>query len=195
MKINGAVLMAHQLLQTRLADARTIIDCTAGNGKDTLFLACHASRKTSLWVFDIQEKAIAATKKLLDNHQFTCNVRYIQDCHSKIRNYIDSPVDIITFNLGYLPGGNHSVTTQAETTIRSVEACIDLLAEGGLITIVAYPGHKQGKEENSKVNDFLCSLPQQEFTVACWQMINQVHNPPILYAIERKDKRREIIAP
>ena len=189
MKLNGAVLMAQQLLQPRMANARMVVDCTAGNGKDTLFLARHASRQTSLWVFDIQEQAISATKKLLTEHNVICDVHYILDCHSNISSYIAFPVDIITFNLGYLPGGDHDVTTQADTTIKSVQACIELLASGGLITIVSYPGHQAGNEENNKVNDFLCSLPQQKYTVACWQMINQIHNPPILYAIERKEKK------
>ena len=189
MKLNGAVLMAQQLLQPRISNARMIVDCTAGNGKDALFLARHASRETSLWVFDIQEQAISATKKLLVEHNVICDVRYILDCHSNISSYIVLPVDIITFNLGYLPGGDHDVTTQADTTIKSVQACIELLASGGLITIVSYPGHQAGNEENNKVNDFHCNLPQQKYTVACWQMINQIHNPPILYAIERKEKK------
>lgn len=187
MKLTGAVLMAHHLLQARLPQAAVIVDATAGNGKDTLFLARHANQKASFWIFDIQEKALMATKNLLVAKDIMINGTYIHDCHSKLDRYISEPIDIITFNLGYLPGSDHTISTQPSTTIKALEAATALLAPGGIITVVTYPGYQIGYQEHCLIKEFLPSLPQQQYTVACWEMVNQIHNPPILYAIERRE--------
>jgi hypothetical protein len=89
------------------------------------------------------------------------------------------------FNLGYLPGGDHSFTTRAATTVAALGRITGLLAPGGLITVVAYPGHPAGDEENAAVADYLARLPQETFTVAVWRMVNQRNRPPILYIIGR----------
>lgn len=187
MKLTGALQMAHQLLAPRLIKASIIVDATAGNGKDTLFLARHAPNTASFWIFDIQEKALAATKALLAAHKTEINGKYIHDCHSKLGCYISEAIDIITFNLGYLPGSDHTVSTQSSTTIKALESAANLLASGGIITIVAYPGHVSGYDECLRIEEYVRSLPQKQYTVACWQMMNQIHNPPILYAIERRE--------
>jgi hypothetical protein len=52
---------------------------------------------------------------------------------------------LVTFNLGYLPGGDHSVTTNVDTTIQALQASSNVLQSGGLISVVAYVGHPGGR--------------------------------------------------
>ncbi|WP_312423013.1 tRNA (mnm(5)s(2)U34)-methyltransferase [Anaerospora hongkongensis] len=178
--------MAHQAVLMRLTQAKCIVDATAGNGRDTLFLAQHSREDARIWAFDIQEQAINNTRRLLLDNRCLTKVECILDSHCAIDQYVKEKVDIVTFNLGYLPGADHAVTTRGQTTIEAINKSIQLLNKNGIITIVAYPGHAPGKEENDQVFKHVSSLPQSEFHVGCWQMLNQVNEPPVLYVVEKK---------
>lgn len=186
MNIAGALHMAHRLLLSALPKATVIVDATAGNGKDTLFLARNALPQAQIWAFDIQHQAIEATRNLLMQEGISASINYVLDSHSNMDWYLKQPVDIISYNLGYLPGGDHSIATMASTTIIAMRKSLALLASGGLMTVVVYPGHPAGREEAEELAAFFVNLRQQKFTVACWSMVNQVNCPPILYAVEKK---------
>lgn len=186
MAVVNATKMAHKFILPQLANATLVIDATAGNGNDTLFLAKNSSAETTVWAFDIQPQAIANTRLLLEKHGFHNKVRLILDNHANIANYISHPIDIAMFNLGYLPGGDHSKNTCPETTLQALEQMSQLITVGGLLTIAAYPGYDHGKIENDMVHQFLTTLPQQTFTVASWTMVNQVNSPPVLYIVEKR---------
>lgn len=187
MKLSGSLAMSHQLLLPVIHKARVIVDATAGNGKDTLFLASHAPLRSKMWVFDVQLKALNNTRSLLDSHGIKTPITYILDSHSHVDWYISQPIDVVTFNLGYLPGGDHGICTQSSSTLTGLEKCCHLLAPGGVITIVAYPGLPVGREEALSVESFLQSRDQRYYTVARWQMINQKNYPPVLYALTKKE--------
>jgi len=179
--------MAHQILLLRLFQANCIVDATAGNGRDTLFLSQHSRDDARIWAFDIQEQAINNTKQLLLANRCLTKVKCILDSHCNIGQYVTEKVDIVTFNLGYLPGADRTVTTRGQTTIEAINKSIQLLNKNGIITIVAYPGHAPGKEENDQIFKYVSSLPQSDFHIGCWQMLNQVNEPPVLYVVEKKE--------
>lgn len=192
---NNAVEAAQRLLLPYLAQARAVVDATAGNGKDTLFLAQNTSPQTLVWAFDIQAAALQQTRAVLAAAGVAAKVRLIQDSHARLGSVLAHPVDAVMFNLGYLPGGNQQITTRPETTLAAVEQAAALLNPGGLITIVAYPGHEPGRREDQLLRPFLAALPQQRFAVACFRMLNQIHHPPLLYAVEkRRDLNGETVA-
>lgn len=184
----NAVQAAQDVLLPYLGQARCVLDGTAGNGRDTLFLARHIPNDAIVWSFDIQKAALAVTHDLLAQHELTAKVRLIHDSHAKLADYVDKPIDAAMFNLGYLPGGSHDLATQTESTVAAVSQTAQLLSPGGIMTIVAYPGHPAGYQENESLAAVLSALPQRLFSVACWQMLNQINCPPVLYAVE---KRRE----
>lgn len=188
MNLSGALYMAHQLLLPVLAQAAVIVDATAGNGKDTLFLARNAQPRAQIWAFDIQQQAIEATRNLLMQQRISASIHYVLDSHSNLDYYLNQPIDIIMYNLGYLPGGDHAVTTQASTTLIAMKKSLALLSKRGLMMVVVYPGHPAGREEYEVLSAFFSNLRQQQFTVACWNIVNQVHNPPILYVVEKKEE-------
>lgn len=183
MTIANALTMARHLLKDKLAAAKTVVDATAGNGHDTLFLAANSPADAVVWAFDLQQEALDATARRLTEHDLTAKCRLVCDCHSRVADHVAGPVDAAMFNLGYRPGGDHSFTTGAATTVAALGAITRLLAPGGIVTIVAYPGHYAGEEENTAVADFLATLPQAAFTAAVWRMLNQRNRPPILYII------------
>lgn len=185
MVVANAVLMAHQFILPKLATASHIVDATAGNGKDTLFLAKNSNPSAVIWAFDIQQQALQKTETLLTDHKLRDKVKIIFDSHANITNHIHQPLDVVMFNLGYLPGGDQSINTSPDTTIKAIAQSLKLLTVGGLMTIAAYPGYEHGRLENQAVREYLTSLRQETFAIACWSMVNQRNNPPVLYIIEK----------
>jgi len=184
-EVSNAVVMAQRLLNRTLASASLVVDATAGNGKDTLFLAGNTPDSAIVWAFDIQEQALRKTQQLLVKHQVDHKVRLVADSHSHIASYLNETVDAAMFNLGYLPGGNHALSTSPATTLQALAQVLHLLGVNGIVTICTYPGYAHGRQELEAVHAYLNSLSQASFAVGCWSMVNQKNSPPILYVIEK----------
>lgn len=155
-----------------------LIDATAGNGHDTLFLATLAGRKGRVFAFDIQRQAILQTRQLLQEHDVSYLVRtadqervgfdvfdqpvtLIQADHAvmldQIPTVVHGRVEVIMFNLGYLPGGDKSCITQTASTLAALNTALQLLSPTGLLSVIAYPGHPGGFEETATVEDWFRS--------------------------------------
>ena len=130
-----------------------VVDMTVGNGNDTLFLA-NISKK--VFGFDIQDVAIDNTKKLLrENNVY--NYELFNISHEKINDVLkeyEKNIKLILFNLGYLPCGDKSITTNHKTTLNAVKNSFSMLSSNGLILIVFYP-HPEGKTEAQVVLEYL----------------------------------------
>jgi len=185
MQTMNVVKVAHKLLLDKLKVSNCIFDATAGNGNDTIFLAQNSPDKAKIYAFDIQQSALDATKLKLQEHAFLEKVSLVLASHDKIAEYIKDNIDIAIFNLGYLPGGDHTITTVAETTIAALEKTITLLNVNGIIAITAYTGHDAGTIEYSQLVTLLMNLPVRNFTVGCYSMINHVKTSPVLYLVEK----------
>jgi len=178
MKNNLIIETAHNLLNQYICSTDTIVDATMGNGHDTLFLS---QRAKFVYAFDIQDQAIAETKKLLDNHSIH-NVKLIKDSHEHILNYIHDFKGVI-FNLGYLPNGDKQITTTKDTTLKAIENILPTLKKDGFILIVVYPGHKQGMEESIELSKYFQTLNQNIFKVLRTDLPFQDNQPPLIYFI------------
>ena len=88
-------------------------------------------------------------------------------------------VSLIMFNLGYLPGGDHSLSTKADTTIEALEKGLNLLHEGGMISLLIYSGGDSGFEEKKQVLAWLRELPYDKYTVLVEAFYNKPNNPPL----------------
>lgn len=130
-----------------------VVDMTVGNGHDTLFLAGISKKVLG---FDIQSIAIDNTIKLLDKNN-VYNYELFCVSHDKINEVLwkyKHNIKLILFNLGYLPCGDKSITTNHESTLKAVINSFDILDSNGLILIVFYP-HPEGKLEAKVVLDYL----------------------------------------
>ena len=54
------------------------------------------------------------------------------------------------------------------------------------MTTVVYPGHREGLIEREKLLEFLSTISQGRVNVLKMEFINQVNNPPLVIAIEKK---------
>lgn len=189
-KLSNSIQLAHCLLKDRLNEAKIIVDATAGNGNDTLFLAQNALNNAQIYAFDIQKEAIENTKALLiknkDNINLPLeNISFIHDSHENIDNYIQTKIDIAIFNLGYLPGGDHKFTTKDDTTLKTIDKILNNLNINSYVAIVMYPGHEEGLKEYQSIKLFVKDLPKKSFTVGWYKMINHNFNAPALCWIEK----------
>lgn len=183
----NAVIMSHMLLEPYIPQAKVLVDMTCGNGYDTAFLAAHMADEAVLYAFDIQACAVAATEKRLAKEQLgKKHVIYQCGSHDELVSQIQDMIDIVVFNLGYLPSGDHDLHTKSEITIKAIKICLNKIAKNGIIMIAAYPGTEMGAQEEKAVHDFLKEICQSAFDVSKWKPVNQIHCPPLLYIIQRR---------
>lgn len=164
--------LAHDFLLEVLSQTDAAVDFTMGNGFDTLFLCEHAKY---VYAFDKQQKALENTKERLKNANKN-NYTLILDGHENCRQYLPFYKAGI-FNLGYLPGDNHSITTQAETSIKALRYALDLLEVNGRLVLVCYPGHDEGKRESEAIENFTTKLSSHDYHVATFKMLNKKKSP------------------
>ena len=170
----------HERIKQMIKEPFLCIDATAGTGKDTAFLATLVGEKGKVISMDIQEMAIEQTKKRLLKEQLSNRVEVVLDSHAHMDRYAnEGSVSLIMFNLGYLPGGDHNLSTKAETTIEALEKGLTLLREGGMISLLIYSGGDSGFEEKNQVLAWLRELPDDKYTVLVEAFYNKPNNPPL----------------
>lgn len=183
--IRNANRLAHIIIGRQVQEGDTVIDATCGTGQDTLFLARLVGRAGRVFAFDIQNQALETTEKLLTAQGYGKQVTLINDNHANLQSYIQNGVSAGMFNLGYLPGGDHSIITNPRDTVPAVNRLLEVLRPGGILTVVSYPGHAGGQEEYAALRASLTSLSQQHYEVMAANFINQVNYPPQLLYITK----------
>lgn len=113
-----------------------------------------------MYAFDIQESAVANTKERL-GEAYQARTTLFHKSHDKIAKSLPpethGKVAAAVFNLGYLPGGDKSITTNGSSTIKAIEQLLSIMKDEGLIVLVVHHGHPEGKAEND-VLDFCRNL-------------------------------------
>ncbi len=179
--INNPVKLSHYIIKNRLENNIKACDMTAGNGKDSKFIL-EMKNPEILYAFDIQKLSQKRCEELIGKRD---NFKFILDDHKNIEKYIKEKIDLFIYNLGFLPKGDKSITTNYKTVIKSLEASLNLLNKNGLILITFYTGHSQGKSEAEFVGKFLKNLDQKAYQIIKYDFFNQINNPPFLISIRK----------
>lgn len=173
---------AHKLIKEHFSNLPELekhiaIDATCGNGHDTKFI-CELGFQ-NVYAFDIQEEALEQTRLITQHYN---NVHLIADGHETMQDHIQEKVQLIMFNLGYLPNGNKHITTLENTTVVALSQALNLLDENGLLSVICYPGHETGKAETIKVKEFMTSL-----SLNIQEHLSDYPSPkaPIFYLLEK----------
>lgn len=190
MKLEGVLPFARTLLRSFCAPGEIVIDATCGNGNDTLFLSKLVGKDGQVFAFDIQEQAIEKSKLRLSENRADDNVTFFQASHDEVMNLLPETlfgkVSGAIFNLGYLPGSDKSITTKGSSTIEAIKQLLEILKPEGIIILVIYHGHEEGKREKDLVLDFVENLDQKKAHVLQYDFINQKNDPPFVVAIEKR---------
>jgi len=168
---NSHLDLAHQIWAKAAKPGDWAIDATCGNGHDTAFLAKHFAGVIAL---DIQEQALENTRKLVQDCN---NVHLFHQSHETFPA-LPHPIRLIVYNLGYLPGGDKQLTTQASSTLMSIQNALRLAQS--LISITCYPGHPEGQREEEAILDFCQDLPPDMWNVSFHSFRNRIKAPSLV---------------
>ena len=176
----SALQIIHKVLREHIQPGDIWIDATAGRGKDTLFLAELVGETGHVTAFDIQESAIVSTRALLEEKGMSGRAEAVLDSHANMADYAQpGTVSAITFNFGWLPGGDHNVFTRPESSIAAIEAGLSLLRDEGIMTLILYYGRETGFAERDALLAYLPTLDSDLYTVIEMPFVNRPNCPPI----------------
>ena len=179
------VEISHMILQDYIGEDKIAIDFTLGHGNDTLYLqGCK-----EVYSFDIQKEAIEECQKLnLSDH-----VHLILDSHENFMNYVEH-FDIGIFNFGYFPQGDQSITTVLEVSRKTVASALQQLNKKGILLLVCYIGHEEGKKEGNYFKEMAKKLNGHYFRTFLFEMQN-TNQAPFIIGIEkiRNETKGEIL--
>ena len=174
-----------ELISRHIRVGGVCVDFTMGNGHDTLWLSRAVGETGKVYAFDVQQAALDSTRALLQKEQAPDNVTLILDSHHRAAEYIHEPICVGMFNLGWLPGGDKSITTLRETTLPAVQTAISLLDDGGGILLAVYPGHEEGRIEGEMITAYLSTLDRRKICCSKLQIVNSPTSP-FFFLIEKK---------
>lgn len=181
--------VAHDIVRRHLPLNGIAIDATLGNGHDTLFLTQTVGEAGHVYGFDVQAMALENTLQRLQQQGLQDRATLFLVSHAEMPASIPQDhhgrIAAIMFNLGYLPGADKALITQTESTLIALEAACRLLAEQGVITVLAYPGHEGGDSEASQLADWCERLNRGQFQVEI--VLSQSDKPtaPRLFVIRK----------
>jgi len=184
-ELKSARYLAREVLSAAVQPGNRVIDATMGNGHDTLFLSRAVGPSGRVWAFDIQEQAIAATEALLRQEGLLSRAELHCCGHERMDEFVKEKAHAVVFNLGWLPGGDHELTTRWETTRAAVEKSLDLLLPGGVLVICAYPGHAEGDRERKELVAFLSALDNRSWNVLRQVFLNAGPGAPECFVIQK----------
>lgn len=181
---------AAELIEPALRPGAVAVDATMGNGQDTLWLCRLVGETGRVYAFDVQQEAVNRTRERLAEAGVLDRARLHCTGHEHMAELIVEPVDAVMFNLGWLPGAEHIVTTRTETTLQAVDAALQILKPDGLMTICVYPGHEEGAREVDALLDWAKSLDPKKYDALIKCYLNQPNDPPRMIAVKRKRTKR-----
>ncbi len=180
--------VAQQAVRSVLCPGDLAVDATAGNGHDTLFLAEAVGPTGHVIAFDIQAAAIAATGERLRSSACEARVELVEGCHSALGEMLPEGAELraAMFNLGYLPGSDKQAITQAATTLPALATCLERIAPGGIISLMAYRGHPGGEEESASIARLVEDLDAQRFAI---EKHTAPGTGPVLWLVRRRAQK------
>ena len=162
-----AVKFVQDFLAARLTQPRLCIDATCGN---------------------VQEAAIASTRKHLEQLGVPA-ARYELHCqsHADLLQVVQpGTADAVMFNFGWLPGADHAVFSTAQSSIPALQAALEAVRPGGVVSAILYSGQVIGTDEKQTVLEYLRALPLKSFTVLVCDFANWAETAPLPCIILKK---------
>ena len=183
-----AVKLVQDFLAARLADPRLCIDATCGNGGDTAFLCRLVGKEGRVLGFDIQPEAIASTRARLEQAGVPAGQYALHcDSHAHLLQYVQpGTADAVMFNFGWLPGADHAVFSTADSSIPALQAALQAVRPGGIVSAILYSGAVIGTDEKQAVLAWLRALPLKDFTVLVCDFANWAETAPLPCFILKK---------
>ena len=186
-ELKSARYLAREIILQMVLPGDPAVDATMGNGHDTLMLCEAVGAEGWVYAFDVQAQAVEETRKRLREQGMDGRAELIHAGHEHMAEYVKEPVKAIMFNLGWLPGGDHEVTTRWETTRKAAESALNLLQPMGVLVICAYPGHAEGEREERELTAFLAGLSNRQYNVLHQRFLNAGPGAPECFVVQKQN--------
>lgn len=186
-ELKSARYLAREVILRAVEPGDTVVDATMGNGHDTQMLCETVGPEGRVYAFDVQAQAVEETRNRLRAQGLDGRAELILSGHEHMAEYVKGPVKAVMFNLGWLPGGDHEVTTRWETTRTAVESALNLLSPMGVLVICAYPGHAEGEREKQELAAFLGGLDNRRYNVLHQRFLNAGPGAPECFVIQKQN--------
>ncbi len=184
-ELKSARFLAKDILQAAVHAGDRVIDATMGNGHDTAFLCELVGPGGRVYAFDIQSQAVRNTAERLEKQGLSDRASLFQEGHEHMPERVKEPVAAAVFNLGWLPGADHRVTTRWETTKIALAGALELIRPGGILLVCAYPGHPEGDRERNEMIRFLSGLSNRKFNVLRQSFLNAGPGAPECFVVQK----------
>lgn len=181
----SARFWAREMIEDAMFPGARAVDATMGNGHDTQWLCELAGADGRVYAFDVQPEAVERTRQRLIGAGLSDRCSLFCTGHEHMLERVHEPVDAVVFNLGWLPGAEHGVTTRTETTLSAVHQALETLKEDGVMTICIYPGHAEGARERDALMEWAKGVDPKRFDVLIKSYLNQPNDPPLMLAVHR----------
>ncbi|MDO5298844.1 MAG: class I SAM-dependent methyltransferase [Clostridia bacterium] len=185
--LRNARHLAADYMRRVILPGDTVVDATMGNGKDTLFLAELVGESGHVYAFDVQAEAVERTGVRLTQAGMRGRTTLLLAGHETMAQHVGTPPRAVMFNLGWLPGAQHGVTTKTDTTLAAVDAAVRMVVPGGVVTVCIYPGHEEGNRELGALLAWAQALPVREFNVLHHRFLNAAAHTPQLLLIQKNE--------
>lgn len=107
--------------------------------------------------------------------------------HADLLQYVQpGTADAVMFNFGWLPGADHGVFSTAQSSIPALQAALQAVRPGGIVSAILYSGAVIGSDEKQAVLRFLRALPLKSFTVLVCDFANWAETAPLPCLILKK---------
>ncbi len=190
-----------------------LVDATAGNGHDSLFLlrllrSAGAGPEFFVQAFDIQPAALENTRARIEQvdiedqtsdgdieseapengllRRWRGHLLHHAEFAAELSHLLPfAKVGIAMFNLGFLPGSDKAMVTKASSTLVAMQSLCARMCPGGLLSVHCYAGHPGGEEETLAVLDFCRALDDKIWKSLVREFINKQRNRELLILVER----------
>lgn len=185
--LRNARHLAAGYLRDIIRPGDSVVDATMGNGKDTLFLCELVGENGHVFAFDVQKEAVERTAERLKEAGMASRATLFLAGHETMAEHVNCAPRAVMFNLGWLPGAPHGVTTKTDTTLQAVQAAIDLIVPGGFVSICVYPGHEEGTKELHALLEWAKGLSVRTYNVLHHHFLNARADTPQLILIQKNE--------
>ena len=100
--------------------------------------------------------------------------------HAKLGELIaPGTADCVLFNFGWLPGADHGVFSHAQSSIPALEAALEALRPGGVLSAILYSGKVIGSDEKTEILQWMRSRPLKQCTALVCGFANWADTAPL----------------
>ncbi len=183
--LRNARYLAADYIRRTLREGDTAVDATMGNGGDTQMLAELVGKTGHVYGFDVQDEAVRRTRERLVQAGLLERTTLLHCGHERMSEHVKEAPQAVMFNLGWLPGAAHQITTRVETTLAAVGEAARMIAPGGIVTVCIYPGHEEGRRELDALVAYASGLDKRAYNVLHHHFLCAPEGTPRLILIQK----------